>query len=286
MKLNEVLTKTINFFKDKKIESYRLDAELLIAHALKKPRISLYLDYEKPLSEEEVSLCREYVKRRSQGEPVAYIIGEKGFFGHIFQVLPGVLIPRPETEILVETVIEFCKQKQLTLPRFLDMGSGTGCIGLTLLKEISDSQLVSIEMSEIAQKNTELNRLKMNLIDRCDLIKSKVEDVQFEKLGAFDCIVSNPPYIDHEDNQVEENVRKYEPATALFAENKGLSFLQNWSKLTKDSLGKPGLMIFEMGYQQGQPMKKFFEDLAFFDEVKVIQDLSGLDRFIVGYRHG
>ena len=113
MLLKEVLTKSIQFFKDKKIESARLDAELLIAHALKMDRISLYVKYEQPLTETEVQACREYIRRRSLGESVAYIIEEKGFFGEVFKVIPGVLVPRPETEHLVEQVIKFIEKNKI-----------------------------------------------------------------------------------------------------------------------------------------------------------------------------
>ena len=150
MKLKEVLDKSIQFFKDKKFESARLDAELLISHALKLERMQLYLKFDSPLTEKEVSDCREVVRRRSQGEPVAYITEEKGFYGLTFKVGPGVLIPRPETELLVEQALEFIKQNKLEAPKILDLGAGTGCIGFSILKNIPQATLVCVVQSSEA----------------------------------------------------------------------------------------------------------------------------------------
>lgn len=286
MLLKEVLTKSIQFFKDKKIESARLDAELLIAHALKIDRISLYVKYEQPLNEDEVKICREYIRRRSLGESVAYIIEEKGFFGEVFKVLPGVLVPRPETELIVEEVLKFIEKNKIENPRLLDMGAGTGCIGLSILKQIPTASLISVDISDIAIQNIQLNVEKLELQDRVTVVHSSVEKIDWTSgdfgPAAFDCIVSNPPYIDQADPDVDAHVRKFEPATALFAENKGLLFLQNWSKLSAGSLKKPGIMAFEMGHLQGPIMKEHFESLNVFSEVKVLQDLSEKDRVVQG----
>ncbi len=284
MLLKEVLTKSIQFFKDKKIESARLDAELLIAHALKIDRISLYVKYEQPLTDAEVTACREYVRRRSLGESVAYIIEEKGFFSEVFKVYPGVLVPRPETEHIVEEVLKFIEKNKIENPRLLDMGAGTGCIGLSILKIIPTATLVSVDISDIAIKNIQFNVEKLGLQDRVTVIHSSIENLDWkeDRLSKFDAIVSNPPYIDEADTNVDAHVRKFEPATALFAENKGLLFLQNWSKLSVGHLKKPGIMSFEMGHLQGPIMKEHFQSLNVFSEVSVIQDLSEKDRIVQG----
>jgi release factor glutamine methyltransferase len=286
MLLKEVLTKSIQFFKDKKIESARLDAELLIAHALKIDRISLYVKYEQPLTDAEVTICREFVRRRSLGESVAYIIEEKGFFGQVFKVLPGVLVPRPETEHIVEEVLKFIEKNKIENPRLLDMGAGTGCIGLSILKQIPTATLISVDISDIAIQNIQFNVEKLGLQDRVTVIHSSIESIDWNSADfgsqTFDCIVSNPPYIDVADPDVDAHVRKFEPAMALFAENKGLLFLQNWSKLSASSLKKPGIMAFEMGHLQGPIMKEHFQSLNVFSEVSVIQDLSEKDRVVQG----
>ena len=285
MKLKEVLDKSIQFFKDKKFDSPRLDAELLISSALKMERMQLYLKYESPLTEKEVSDCREVIRRRTQGEPVAYITEEKGFYGHIFKVGAGVLIPRPETEGLVEAATEFLKNKKILNPRILDLGAGTGCIGFSILKNIPEATLVSVEKSPLAFKYLEINCENLKLSDRAELILKDVNDLNASELNMFDIIVANPPYISMNDPEVETAVKKFEPAEALFAESEGLQLLKAWSTQFAKNLKSPGLMQFEMGYLQGATMQTHFESLQVFSKVSIDKDLSGLDRIIKGVRY-
>lgn len=282
MKLNDVLQKTIQFFKDKNFETPRLDAELLIAHALKIPRIQLYIKFDSPLTDAEVNLCREFVKRRTAGEPVAYIIEEKGFYGHLFKVKPGVLIPRPETEMIVDDVLADFKKHPKDHVRILDLGAGTGCIGLSILKHIPLAKLITVEKSAEAFALVKENIASLELGERTEAIHADVESLNLSDLGEFDYIVSNPPYIDVNDTQVEANVRKYEPGLALFANDAGLYALKTWSTKFAPCLKAEGLMLFEMGHTQGEAMKKHFADISKFKEVTVLKDLSGLDRIIKG----
>ncbi len=284
MKLNEVLNKSIQFFKDKKIESARLDAELLISHGLKIDRMSLYLKFDQPLTEIEISSCRELIRRRSLGEPVAYIVQEKGFYGLSFFVEHGVLVPRPETETIVDEVLAFVKKEKIENPKILDLGAGSGCIGLSILKNISTAKLVAVEKSESAQNVFSKNCDALNLNDRTVLIKSDVESVDFSKLGEFDCIISNPPYIDIHDSRVQKSVREFEPEMALFAGDRGFSLLKSWSDLAKQNLSENALMMFEMGLDQGAEMLAHFQNLNTFKNISVQKDLSGLDRFIKAIR--
>lgn len=280
MKLNDVLQKTIQFFKDKNFETPRLDAELLIAHALKMPRIQLYVKFDSPLTEVEINLCREYVKRRTAGEPVAYIIEEKGFYGHNFKVKSGVLIPRPETEMIVDEVLTDFKKYPRDHIRILDLGAGTGCIGLSILKHIPLAKLITVEKSSEAFGLVHENIQNLELAERAEAINADVESLNITDLGKFDYIVSNPPYIDINDTQVEPNVRKYEPSLALFSEDQGLHALKTWSTKFARSLNEQGLILFEMGHTQGPAMKKHFSDLPGLKDVTVLKDLSGLDRII------
>ncbi len=278
MKLKEVFEKSVQFFKDKKIETARLDAELLIAHALKIERVQIYVKYEQPLKEEEISLCRESIRRRSAGEPVAYIIGEKGFYGLTFKVGAGVLIPRPETESIVEDALLFIKQKKLENPRILDLGAGTGCIGLSILKNANTANLVCVEKSPEAYKYLVENTANLKLDNRTQTILNDIEELNFADLGHFDIVVSNPPYIANGDAAVEENVKKFEPSAALYAEEKGLYFIKSWITKSIEILKKDGLLLFEIGSTQGAQARHFAEDKKIFSEVRIIKDLSGLDR--------
>ena len=285
MKLKDVLDKSIQFFKDKKLDSPRLDAELLIAHALKLERMQLYMKYEAPLSDAEVANCREVVRRRSQGEPVAYITGDKGFYGFNFSVGPGVLIPRPETEHLVELALDFIKVKKISNPRILDLGAGTGCVGFSVLKNQSDATLVSVEKSAEAFAYLQNNCVELNLTDRVELMHASANDLSASLLGEFDIILANPPYVAANDPALENNVKKFEPSEALFAESNGLEILFVWTKQFSAVLKTPGLMAFEMGYLQGPQMLKHVSDLNFFKTVEIVKDLSGLDRIVKGVRY-
>lgn len=284
MKLKEVFEKSVQFFKEKKVETPRLDAEILIAHALKIERVQIYVQYEQPLKEAEVTACRELIKRRSLGEPVAYILKEKGFYGQIFSVGPGVLVPRPETEAIVEEAITFIKKSEIKSPRILDLGAGSGCIGLAILKNIPDASLVSIEGSEEALAYLQANTTKLELTDRVEILHEDIEDFDFTEIGHFDVIVSNPPYIDQSDKQVQASVKKFEPHEALFAGNKGLHSILSWSYKTKNLLNSPGIMLFEMGHLQGPQVKQAFDDLKIFSSTQILKDLSGLDRIAKSVR--
>lgn len=280
MKLNDVLQKTIQFFKDKNFETPRLEAELLIAHALKMPRIQLYVKFDSPLNENEVNLCREYLKRRVAGEPVAYIVEEKGFYGHSFQVKPGVLVPRPETELIVDTVLADLKKHPRDDIRILDLGAGTGCVGLSILKHIPLGKLVTVEKSAEAFAILQHNIQALELSERTEALFDDVENLNPSDLGLFDYIVSNPPYIDEKDSQVEPYVRKYEPSAALFSKDQGLYALKTWSLKFTKSLKAQGLMVFEIGHTQGPTMQRHFSEIHELKETAVLKDLSGLDRII------
>lgn len=293
MKLKEVLDKTTAFFKDKKIDSPRLDAELLLAHGLKLERIQLYLKFDQPLGEKELATLRDLVKRRSQGEPVAYILGYRDFFGFRFEVTPDTLIPRPETEHIVEEVLAWAKDKEKSYG-ILDLGTGTGCVGLSLLKHLPNAKLLSVDRSEKAIEVAKRNAFSLGVSDRVAFLNADAGDVD-SVLKAFtdvtgqdsiDVLVSNPPYIAEGDPMVEENVRKYEPHMALYAEDDGRAFLKSWSSTYCPYLNSVSICLMEMGRTQGPAMKEHFHGLEAFKEVRVIKDLSGHDRIICGVKNG
>lgn len=278
MKLKEVFEKSVQFFKDKRLETPRLDAELLIAHALNFERVQLYIKYEQPLKEVEVALCREAIRRRALGEPVAYINGEKGFYGELFKVGPGVLIPRPETEIIVDEALKFLKTHPVENPKILDLGAGSGCIGLSLLKNNTHATLVSLEKSVEAVKYFEINELSLELNYRSKLICADIEDFDFSGMGLFDLIVSNPPYVALNDPKLEINVKNFEPHAALFAEEQGMGLLKSWLKKSAPLLKSGAMLLFEIGSDQREKVISYALDQNIFSNVQIIKDLSGLDR--------
>lgn len=293
MKLKEILDKTTAFFKDKKIDTPRLDAELLLAHGLKLERIQLYLRFDRPMKDEELAVLRELVRRRAAGEPVAYVLGYRDFFGHRFEVNSNVLIPRPETEHIIEDVLAWAQDKDQPWG-FVDLGCGSGCIGLSLLKEYPQAKLIAVDLSAGAVETAKRNAEALGVADRVQFVNCDAGDVDavmsaykdFAGKAQIDVLVSNPPYIAQNDPQVEENVKKYEPNSALYAEEDGLALLKAWSAAFAPYLRKPGLMLMEMGMSQGAAMKQSYDSLKIFNEISVIKDLSGHDRVIRGETHG
>jgi release factor glutamine methyltransferase len=286
MIVKDVLDKTVRFFKDKQIETPRLDAELLLCSALGyKNRVDIYLKFEQPIREPELVKCRDFVRRRAQGEPVAYILGEKNFYGFDFKVSSAVLIPRPETELLAEQALRWIEEKQLTSPRILDLGTGSGCLGLTLAKKIPQSYVTLVDASAEALAIAQENAKRLEVSDRVQWIHSKVEDLR-AFTQPFDLIIANPPYIAPGDSRVEESVRNFEPHMALYSEEEGAKALRVWSQKAASWLAPTAWMGFEMGMDQSEKMKAYFSGLSIFDSVVVLKDLAGHPRHIIGEKNG
>ncbi len=284
MKLKEILDKTIAFFKDKKIDSPRLDAELLLAHGLGIERIQLYLKFDQPMGEVELQKCRELVRRRSLGEPVAYIVGYKDFYNNRFEVNSHVLIPRPETEHVVEEAIAWI-EKNKPDANVVDLGCGSGCIGISIVANAENTKLTSIDISEEALLIAKVNAEKNAVIERVEFISSDASNAADKVPRPIDVLVANPPYIANDDIHVEEGVKKFEPHLALFAEDNGLALLKKWTQTYVNHLAENSIVLMEMGYDQGPAMKAFYESLGVFDQVKIIKDLSGHDRVICGIKN-
>ena len=231
------------------------------------------------LTEQEQQTIKEWKRRRQTGEPLAYILEEKGFYKNIFSVGPGVLIPRPETEFVVEAALALFSQqgpKQL-----VEFGFGSGCIGLSLLKEWSQAQLTAVEKSAEALKWAQKNIQKLQLENRVHLFHQDV--LGFDTAQKFPLIVSNPPYIATGDTQVEEHVQKYEPYTALYSGSSGLECLSAWTKKAEALLEKGGYWIFEFGSGQTKDVERIMAESGF-QLLKVIKDYAGHDRVVVAQK--
>lgn len=290
LRIKDILQKTTQFFREKGIESARLDTELLISSALNWERVKLYLNYEYPLTNEELALCREYVKRRAAGEPVAYILGKKDFYRHSFKVSPAVLIPRPETELLVEAAVEWLKEvRDENGARFVDLGTGSGCIGLSIAAEIENCGWVGVDKSSQAVDVAMANAEELGLTDRSHFIVSDVVDLDTEKIHqllgrAPDAVVANPPYIAVNDPDVDPSVRRFEPDEALFSGEDGLEHIRIWSMKAADLVREGGLVMFEIGYQQGRMAEEIFKSSGRFEDIRILKDYSGFDRFVRAIR--
>ena len=221
MKALEIIKKGSNFLKENKIPSHILDAELLLSKALNKSREEILINLDKKIDEKNISIFRGYLKRRSKNEPIAYILGEKEFWSKKFIVNKGSLIPRPETELLVDKLIEQYKNKKITI---LDIGTGCGCIVLSLLSKLSKSFGVGVDISKNAILIAKKNAKELELSDRTKFFTKSFESVNNKK---FDLVVSNPPYIVRKDlKNLSDDIKKYEPRMALDGGNDGLDLIK------------------------------------------------------------
>jgi release factor glutamine methyltransferase len=292
--LQDIVRKTTDFLAAKGVASARLDAELLMAHALGWTRMEVFTRFDYPLSENELERCRQLLRRRASGESVAAIIGKKGFYHHDWSVGPGVLIPRPETEMLVDLSLESAQRFFNAFPdgegvfRFADLGCGTGCIGISIADDLlKRGRILEAELWESSPEAihyAEMNRhqiLKTEHLDRVRLNLGRVETEFAALTTKFELIVANPPYIAEQDHRVEEGVKQHEPHEALYADENGLGCLRRWSALAVPRLMVGGSLFFEIGDGQGGPIKAHFEKLGL-AEVQVHRDLAGLERVVSG----
>ncbi len=284
MQIKEILQKTTDFFRNKGFDSPRLETELLISSALQWERMRLYLNHEYPLTEEELNACREFVKRRAAGEPVAYIVGHKGFFKHSFKVTPAVLIPRPETESLVEEATAWAR-KNCSSPRVVDLGTGSGCVGLSVLAELPQAKLLAVDLSDAALAVAQSNAEMIGVNDRATYLSKDAATLDGSEVKIIlgdlaDIVLANPPYISEDDPEIQDSVKKFEPAMALFSEANGFAHIRAWSQ-TAVRIARPGAFImFEIGHEQGAQAKEIFEANTQYENVQIIKDLAGLERFV------
>lgn len=276
------------------IGSARLDSELLMAHVLEKPREYLYSHPEHQPNKTHAASFLQLVDRRASGEPLAYLVGQKEFFGRPFLVDPRVLVPRPETECIVEKAMDWIKgssQSQFREKiRMMDWGTGSGCIGLTLALEVPILEALLIDISDEALAVAETNRDQWRINSQVELLSKDVslltnEDLPTSWKGRVDLILANPPYLSRNDSMVEASVRKFEPHLALYSEEQGLQHIRQWILKSQELLERPGLFLFEMGHDQALEVQKFLSLGNNFDRVTVGQDYSGRDRWIMCELH-
>ncbi len=272
----DALKSAKKIFTDAKIDTPGLDAEVLLAEVLHTDRLSLYVHPEKILSDEEFSRFKNFVERRAKKIPVAYIVGRKEFFGMNFFVTPEVLIPRPDTEILVQFVIDALKN--FPGAKIADIGTGSGAICISILKNLPGATAATVDISpgalEVAKRNAE----NLQLADRINFFPGNM----FEPLAGkiFDCIVSNPPYIPTDEIKNLQPEVKTEPKIALDGGVDGLNFYRQLVKAAPDFLSPNGLIAFEIGIGQAEEVKKIILRDEKFCEIKILKDLSGIDRVI------
>ncbi|PCI59364.1 MAG: protein-(glutamine-N5) methyltransferase, release factor-specific [Gammaproteobacteria bacterium] len=261
-------------------DSAKLDSQLLLAFALNKSVTYLLTWPENSLSAEEFITFQYLLKRRVNGEPIAYIVEEKEFWSLPFKVSPVTLIPRPDTEILVEQVLSLYADKPDTAIHCLDLGTGTGAIALALASEQPNWQIEAIDYSAevvaLAQENAK--RLAVNKIELAQVkIYPSNWFEQVSKKVKFEVIVSNPPYIDKQDKHLSQGDVKFEPKSALVADNNGLGDIKHIAKQARHYLADGGYLLFEHGFEQTAGVQKILLELGY-QQIKTIQDLAGHDR--------
>lgn len=278
--LLEIIQKTTDFLAAKKVESPRLNAELLIGHALGLKRMQLYLQFERVLAEPELEKIRPLVKRRSQREPLQYILGDTEWAGLRLKVDRRALIPRHETELLIDLIQERCAEPP---QRILDLGTGSGAIALALAKRYENAEVTAVDASADALALANENAALVGVGERVHFLRSNwYEAVPPET--SFDVIVANPPYLTEEETAAAEpEVRVHEPASALVAAEEGLADLRVIISGAARYLRAGGLIALETGIAHHEALTRLLEQ-AGFEAIESKADLTERDRFVFARR--
>ena len=251
MKVLEIINFGSNLLKERNIPSHILDSEILLSKILNKSREEILINLDKKINKKKILAYKEYLQRRSKNEPVAYILEEKEFWSKKFNVNKGTLIPRPETELLVDKILKVYEGKKITI---LDIGTGSGCIVISLLSQLKDSTGIGIDISKNAILTAKKNEHKYKLPNRVKFLNRSFESVFGKK---FDLIVSNPPYIERKDlKNLSDDIKRYEPRRALDGGNDGLDLIKKVIYKSREILKINGTLALEIGNEQIKKVSK------------------------------
>ena len=283
MNIKELLKKTEQFFKQHNIPQPRLDAEVLLADLLDMERIKLYVNFDYPLQDNQLAAFRERVIRRAKREPVPYITEKKEFMSLDFKIKEGVLVPRPETELLVEEIITYCEEQSLDQPNIVEIGTGSGVIMISLGHYINQAKILGIDTSqkavELTRKNIKKHELEDRLrVSRGDLLEPLIKREQ----ENVDIVVSNPPYVSQDDMGTLPPEVKKEPDIALVGGEDGLEIYRKLIPQAKKVLLPGGLLALEIGYDQGEDIKDILKENGW-EDVKIIKDYNNNDRIVFSH---
>ncbi len=261
----------------------RLDVELILQKSLGDvDRIYIHINLNKELSNEEYDLFLSMIKDRINGRPVAYIVGNREFMGLDFFVKEGVLIPRSDTEALVEEIIELCKNKDKV--EILDIGTGSGAITVSLAKYIEKSTVKSLDISDIPLEVGKKNAINNGVDNKIEFIKSDLFSSIKDKNIKFDVIVSNPPYIPKKDmDTLHTQVKDYEPYNALEGGIDGLDFYRDITEQSKCYLKEDGILAYEVGHDQAKDVSEIMKDNGY-TKIYTKKDIQGIDRVVIGFK--
>ena len=279
MNIETAIKRASQILKMNNIKSYQLDSEILMQQTIDKERKYIILNSQEKISKKKLYYYNKLVENRSKGKPIAYIIGVKEFWKYQFNITRDVLIPRPDTEIIVEQILKLTLNKSKL--KVLDIGVGSGCILLSILKEKKDFLGVGIDVSKQAIEICKINAGKLGLFNRVKLYKSNVDKFNY---GKYDLIVSNPPYINKIDyNNLSKEVIHYEPKLALDGGLDGLSEIRNVINKSSELIKRNGKLFLEIAHDQKRKVTKILLNKGFFIN-KVIKDYAGNDRCIISTR--
>lgn len=282
MKVAQLLTKGYDILKNHNIESYMLDTQLLLCNVLKVDKLYIMLNRDKDIENEKVEKFLEFIKLRSEKMPIKYILGETEFMGINLNVKEGVLIPRPDTEILVEECIKIIENNNLK--DICDLCCGSGAIGLSIAYHTKNTNINLYDISSDAIEVTGDNIKKLNMDERCHLEFSNLLEKSILNKIEFDMIVSNPPYIRRDViPNLMDDVKNYEPHLALDGGEDGLIFYRKIAKQSKNVLKNNGYIAFEIGHDQKKAVMKILE-IEGFSKVYSLKDLYENDRVVIGQK--
>jgi release factor glutamine methyltransferase len=277
--LRDALTDAVAYLDENAVGSPRMNAEMLLMFTLRCDRAHLYAHPERALTADEKAQYQAYLQERARGVPAQYIVGHQEFWGLDFIVNPAVLIPRPETEHLVETTIEIARREKLERLRIVDVGTGSGAIALALAKELPAAEITAVDVSREALDVARLNAARLEL----DRVRFRENDLLagFEGAG-FDFVVSNPPYVgESEADKVQREVRKFEPHIAVFGGPEGLDAVRRLIPQAHAALRPSGWLLMEIGYSQSERVR---EMLTGWHDVHTVPDLQGIPRVVVAQK--
>ncbi|WP_407451528.1 peptide chain release factor N(5)-glutamine methyltransferase [Fibrobacter sp.] len=289
MTVLEILNRTKVFFEKKGIPDARLDAEYIISHGLQmKSRMDIYLNFEKPLTEAELDVLRQMVARRANREPLQHIIGDTSFRGFIIKCDPRALIPRPETEMLVDMAKE--RLKGTDTPFIVEVGTGTGAISIACAKEIAGAKVLATDISEdalsLARENAEANELGEALaFAKGDLLEAVTADAIAKVAGnadqKIDCLIANLPYIpDGEKGKLQPEVDKFDPELALYGGPDGLTLVRKLLQQTEGKLSAGASILLEIGSEQAEVLKNEAANYPWLEFAGIHKDYCGNVRFV------
>jgi release factor glutamine methyltransferase len=284
--IKKLLEWVTGYFEEKGVDAPRLSAELLLCHVLGLERIQLYTLYDRVVDPQQLAQLRALVKRASEHEPIAYLVGRCEFYSLPLTITRDCLIPRPETEHLVEKAILFLRQRT-GAQHVLDLCTGSGCIAAAIAKNVNDSYIVATDISDAALKVAAGNIERLKLADKVRLLCGDLFDPVIEGLddGRFDLIVSNPPYVSKAEYEgLDKNVKGYEPSGALLAGTNGLDVYKRICEKIDDFLKPDGALMMEIGYAQGPTVRELLEKTDFFKTVSIEKDFANNDRITIAIK--